>query len=227
MSLAGKHIAITGANGGLGRAAVEQALAQGARVAMLDIEVNEQLFANHDAVHRYAVDLCDEAATRACFETLGPVDALLNIAGGFDMGTPVHETTDEQMASMFRINVTTMRNAVAAVVPAMLKQGQGAVVNVGALGAQQGAADMGAYIASKSSVMRLTESMSEELKDRGVRVNAVLPSVIDTPANRQAMPDAEFDRWVAPRDLAAVMLFLCSDAANAVHGALIPVKNRA
>lgn len=226
MSLAGKHIAITGANGGLGRAAVEQALAQGARVAMLDIEVNEQLFANHDAVHRYAVDLCDEAATRACFETLGPVDALLNIAGGFDMGTPVHETTDEQMASMFRINVTTMRNAVAAAVPAMLKQGQGAVVNVGALGAQQGAADMGAYIASKSSVMRLTESMSEELKDRGVRVNAVLPSVIDTPANRQAMSDAEFDRWVAPRDLAAVMLFLCSDAATAVHGALIPVKNR-
>lgn len=226
MSLAGKHIAITGANGGLGCAAVEQALAQGARVAMLDIEVNEQLFANHDAVHRYAVDLCDEAATRACFESLGPVDALLNIAGGFDMGTPVHETTDEQMASMFRINVTTMRNAVAAAVPAMLKQGQGAVVNVGALGAQQGAADMGAYIASKSSVMRLTESMSEELKDRGVRVNAVLPSVIDTPANRQAMPDAEFDRWVAPRDLAAVMLFLCSDAASAVHGALIPVKNR-
>ena len=226
MSLAGKHIAITGANGGLGRAAVEQALAQGARVSMLDIAVNEQLFANHDALHRYALDLCDAAATRACFEQLGAVDALLNIAGGFDMGTPVHETTDEQMAAMYRINVTTMRNAVAATVPAMLSQGHGAIVNVGALGALQGAADMGAYIASKSTVMRLTEAMSEELKDQGIRVNAVLPSVIDTPANREGMPDADFDRWVAPRDLAAVMLFLCSDAATAVHGALLPVKNR-
>ena len=124
---------------------------------------------------------------------------------------------------MFRINVETLRNAIIAAAP-VLKQQRGAIVNVGALGAVSGQAAMSAYGCAKSSVMRLTESLSEEMKAAGVNVNAVLPSIIDTPPNREGMPDADFAEWVSPEQLAEVMCFLASDAASAVHGALLPVK---
>lgn len=115
-------------------------------------------------------------------------------------------------------------NAIKAAVPVLLEQQAGSIVNVGAFGAREGQGLMGAYCASKSVVMRLTETLVEELKTKGINVNAVLPTVIDTPANRAAMPDSDLADWVSPEDLASVICFLLSTAAKAVHGALLPVR---
>ena len=139
------------------------------------------------------------------------------------MGPSVHETTDEFWESLFEINVKTVRRVLEAAVPILVKRGNGSVINVGAQGAMRGMANMGAYLSSKSVVMRLTESLSEEVKEKGVNVNAVLPSIIDTPRNRSDMPDADFSKWVNPEELANVVCFLGSDNAKAIHGALIPV----
>ena len=140
------------------------------------------------------------------------------------MGVGAAEPDDEQWNWMFRINVETLRNAVMAVVPLLRARGGGRIVNIGALGALSGQGAMSAYCSAKSTVMRLTESLSEELKGAGINVNAVLPSIIDTPPNREAMPDADFDQWVHPDQLAEVICFLASERARAVHGALLPVK---
>ena len=122
------------------------------------------------------------------------------------------------------INVTTAKTIIAAVIPKMLKEGKGTIVNIGAIGGLAGAANMSAYSAAKSVVMNMTQSLSEEVKHQGVNVNAVLPSIIDTPANRADMPDATFEEWVTPTQLANVIGFLLSDDASGIHGALIPVK---
>lgn len=211
-------VIVTGANGALGRACVDAATAHGARVIEFDLAFDA------DAADRYVVDLTKPEVIAGCLADVGAVDALLNVAGGFDMGPCVHETDDALWEHLQRLNVHTLRNMVAAVVPGMLARGRGAIVNVGALSAREGQAHMAAYVAAKSSVMRLTESMARELRQQGINVNAVLPSIIDTPANRQAMPDADFTRWVAAADLAEVMCFLASPRARAVHGALVPVS---
>ena len=142
----------------------------------------------------------------------------------FLAGEAVHETTDETWSFLFDLNARSMLNTVRAVVPHMLQAGGGKIVNVGANSALKGVAHMGAYCASKSVVIRLTESMAAELREKKINVNFVLPTTIDTPENRAAMPNADPARWVAPKDLAAVILFLCSQAARAVHGAAIPVS---
>jgi NAD(P)-dependent dehydrogenase (short-subunit alcohol dehydrogenase family) len=152
----------------------------------------------------------------------GRLDALINIAGGFRWET-VQGGDIATWDLLYAMNVKTTLNASKAAIPYLLESGAGRIVNVGANGAVKAAAGTGAYAASKAGVHRLTESLAEELKNRGVTVNAVLPSIIDTPANRADMPNAAFDRWVAPADLAAVILFLASDEAKAVTGALIPV----
>lgn len=225
MNLDGKKLVITGANGGLGQTVARVAADSGASLLLLDIAFTEQDLAKNSAsCQRIAVDLCDPKACQECFSSIGAFDALFNLAGGFAMGTPAHADSDEEWDFLFTINVKTLRNAVKAATPILLEQGHGKIVNVGALGALQGAAMMSAYAASKSVVMRLTESLSAELRDHGINVNAVLPSVIDTPRNRADMPDADPSLWVAPTDLANVICFLGSDAANAVHGALVPVR---
>ena len=140
------------------------------------------------------------------------------------MGQESWESSDEEWELMFKLNVATMRNAIKATVPQMLEQQGGSIVNVGAYGAREGQGLMGAYCASKSVVMRLTETLAEELKEKNINVNAVLPTIIDTPANRGAMPDADPATWVAPADLANVICFLLAPAARAVHGALVPVR---
>jgi len=216
--LQGKTVVVTGANGTLGKAVCAAAQEAGAHVLRLDLQ-----FAS-EADGEYAVDLTDLAATRACFDAIGSFDALFNLAGGFAMGTSTADESDEQWDLMFKLNVTTLRNAIKAAVPHLLAGGGGAIVNVGAYGAREGQALMSAYVASKSVVMRLTESLANELRGQGVNVNAVLPTVIDTPPNRSAMPDADPSEWVAPADLANVICFLASDAARAVHGALVPVR---
>ena len=221
MLLADKRVVITGANGALGRVAAQLAAGHGAEVIEFDLAFEA------DADNRYVVDLTNPEVVSGCVDTVGAVDAVLNIAGGFDMGPAVHETSAEAWAKMQRMNVETMRNLVAAVVPGMIERGHGSIVNVGALAAREGQANMGAYVASKSTVMRLTEGMAKELRGQGINVNAVLPSIIDTPTNRADMPDADFSKWVQPADLAEVMCFLASDKARAVHGALVPVPGLA
>ena len=152
----------------------------------------------------------------------GRLDALVNIAGGFRWQN-IEGGDAATWDTMFAMNLKTALNASQAALPYLLESGAGRIVNVGANSAVKAAAGMGAYAASKSGVHRLTESMADELKNRGVTVNAVLPSIIDTPANRADMPKAQFDHWVAPADLAAVILFLASEESRAVTGALIPV----
>lgn len=220
MSLTGKRIIITGAAGGLGRAVTAAVVAQGATPLLVDLAFPADFASGQE---KFAFDLTDTQATAEQVKKMGAIDGLLNLAGGFHMG-PAHDIADPGWDAMFKINVQTLRSMVAAVVPVMQARGRGAIVNVGALGAVQGQAQLGAYGASKSVVMRLTESLSAELRDQGINVNAVLPSIIDTPANRQGMPDADYSKWVAPEDLASVICFLASDAARAVHGALVPVR---
>jgi NAD(P)-dependent dehydrogenase (short-subunit alcohol dehydrogenase family) len=213
-----RTVVITGALGGLGRTVCAVAEAQGARVIRLDIARDENL------PDCYAVDLTNADATRELIQSFGPFDSLVNLAGGFAMGTESWDSSDEQWDLMFSLNVSTMRNAIKAAVPVLLEQQEGSIVNVGAFGAREGQGLMGAYCASKAVVMRLTETLAEELKTKGINVNAVLPTVIDTDANRSAMPENNPADWVSPDDLANVICFLLSPAAKAVHGALLPVR---
>jgi len=202
-----RTIIITGASGNLGRAVARAFAAD--KLVRLD---------------RHAgVDLLDAKSVQAVVEKLERVDVLCNIAGGFRMGSPVHETSDKDWNFLMDLNARTVINTARAVVPLMLKAGGGKIVNIGAYAAQKGAAQMGAYIASKSAVIRLTETMAAELREKNINVNCVLPTIIDTPENRAAMPDADPRRWVAPEALADVIAFLCSDAARAIHGAAVPV----
>lgn len=219
-------VVITGGQGVLGSAAADLASQRGWRVALIDHAPGDA--DQPDRLVIGGVDLTDPAQADAAMarvaERLGGVDALLNVAGGFVWQTteadgPAHE-------KMFRLNVLTCLNATRAALPHLKRSPEGRIVNVGANGALKADAGMGAYAASKSGVHRLTEALARELKDTTVTVNAVLPSILDTPQNRKDMPDADPGEWVAPRDLAAVMLFLASPESRAVRGALIPVTGR-
>ena len=219
--LTNKRIIVTGVAGSLGRAVAAQAAEYGAQVVGLDIVPQ---LTDKDIVHYQQIDLTDRSATATCISNLDNIDALVNVAGGFAMGTEASEPDDKEWQWMFRINVDTLRNATIAAVPKLRATGRGSIVNIGALGAVTGLPQMSAYGCAKSSVMRLTESLAEELKNDGINVNAVLPSIIDTAANREAMPDADFSQWVTPQQLAEVICFLISERATAITGALIPVK---
>jgi NAD(P)-dependent dehydrogenase (short-subunit alcohol dehydrogenase family) len=230
MDFANRTVIVTGAAGNLGRAVAAAFAARGANLALLDRsdELLHNAFGGGDERRLLAaVDLLDAAqvaaAVRKIADRFGRIDALANIAGGFRMGEAVHETTDATWNFLMDLNVRTLLNAVRAVVPRMLEAGGGRIVNVGAASALKGAALMGAYVASKSAVIRLTETMALELREKNINVNCVLPSIIDTPENRAAMPDADPKRWVAPEALADVIVFLASDAARAMHGAAVPV----
>lgn len=219
-------VLVTGGHGVLGQAVVTAALERGLKVAVIDHARGQSV---PDGVFEVGgVDLTNaEAATAAIDQVaahFGRLDALLNIAGGF-----VWQTVDDAAPAwdrMFALNVTTALHACRAALPHLKAGPDGRIVNVGSAAALKSGAGMGAYAASKSGVHRLTESLAEELQPTRVTVNAVLPSIIDTPANRADMPDADPAKWVAPRDLAAVMLFLASPEARAVTGALVPVTGR-
>ena len=232
LNLDGRVVAVTGAFGILGMAVAEEIVRQGGRVAMIDraaepAGVLPAILA--DALLLGNIDLTSyESAQKAIgkiVSELGALDALVNIAGGFRWET----LADGDLSSwdfLYAINLRTAATASKAALGALLESSTGRIVNIGAGAALKSGMGMGAYAASKAGVARLTESLSEELKDKGVTVNAVLPSIIDTPQNRSDMPDAEFDRWVKPSDLAAVIAFLLSPQASAVTGALIPVSGR-
>jgi NAD(P)-dependent dehydrogenase (short-subunit alcohol dehydrogenase family) len=155
---------------------------------------------------------------------VGAIDTLVNVAGGFTMGEAVHETSDATWQHMLDLNSRTVLNMARAVVPHLLAARRGHIVNVAARAGLRGSARMAAYAASKSVVIRLTEALADELKEQGVNVNCVLPSIIDTARNRADMPNADHSRWVRPADLAKVIAFLVSDDARAIHGAAIPVE---
>jgi len=219
--LENKTIVVTGAAGSLGQAVAKLATQYGAHVIGVDI-IDQDAVAH---THQYLqVNLINREETINKLASLD-ADVLCNVAGGFAMGDEVCDTDSTQWQHMFTFNVETMRNASMAMVPSMKSKQRGAIVNIGALGALSGIGTMSAYCCAKGSVMKLTESMSEELKHSGINVNAVLPSIIDTKPNRDGMPDADFNSWVNPEDLAEAICFLASDRAKAIHGALLPVKN--
>ena len=222
MSLEGNKIIVTGAAGILGAAVVDRVQDLGGEAIALDVVEGFK----SKAEQKITVDLTDREAVQRCIDLVEDFDGVCNIAGGFAMGPTVHETTEADWQFLFDINVTTLRHMLSATVPRLLARGRGNIVNVGALGALNGVGTMGAYTSAKSVVMRITEALSDEVRNSGVNVNAVLPSLIDTPRNRADMPGADFSTWVAPQQLASVICFLCSEDARAVHGALLPVRGR-
>jgi len=213
-----KVVIVTGVSGALGRAVVVRLKAEGVVVAALDAAATVDIEAD---LVLPGVDLADATAVNAAFETvvaaLGSVTGLANIAGGF-VWEPVIGGEANTWDRMFRTNLLTAALASRAVLPHLLKQG-GSIVNVGAAGAVDPATGMAPYAASKAGVMALTRSLADELRGKGVRVNAVLPTILDTPTNRHDMPDADPAAWVRPADAAEVIVFLLSDAAVAVNGA--------
>jgi len=223
----GKVIVVTGASGALGKVVAETALARGARIAGVDY-ASTRIPATDNRIELGGVDLSDAAAARKAIDAImahfGRLDALVNIAGGFAFET-VADGDPTTWQRMYALNVLTALNASRSALPHLLASGAGRIVNVGAMGALQAGSGMGAYAASKAGVHRLTEALAAEWKGR-ITVNAVLPSTIDTPANRASMPRADFAKWVTPQELAEVILFLVSDAASAVTGALLPVSGR-
>jgi NAD(P)-dependent dehydrogenase (short-subunit alcohol dehydrogenase family) len=223
----GKVVVVTGASGALGKVVAEEALARGARVAGVD-HSPAQIAATGNRIDIGGVDLTDATQAAKAIDAIashfGRIDALINIAGGFAFEA-IAEGDPKTWQRMYALNVLTALNASRSAIPYLSTSGTGRIVNLGAMGALHAGPGMGAYAASKAGVHRLTEALAAEWKGK-ITVNAVLPSTIDTPANRASMPKADFAKWVSPEELANVILFLAGDAASAVTGALIPVSGR-
>lgn len=227
-SLPRRVVAITGAFGNLGETLAKMAADQGHDLVLID-HASGSIASSSQRLMLPGIDLtaysdCQEAAQRIQAH-FGRLDALVNVAGGFAWETVQHGETNT-WDRLYELNVRTALNASKAMLPLLLESTHGRIVNIGAGAAARAGLGMGAYAASKSGVLRLTESLAEELKDKGITVNAVLPSILDTPQNRDAMPDAEHDRWVTPSQLSEVILFLLSPASSAITGAGIPVTGR-
>jgi NAD(P)-dependent dehydrogenase (short-subunit alcohol dehydrogenase family) len=229
MKLSDKVVVVTGSGGALGQAVAAALSAYGARLALLDHSSQPATAPVPGALHYGGVDLTQEDAARSVmgrvFKDTGRIDVLINVAGGFRWEKLAGGTLDN-WDSMYRLNLRTAVASCQAALPYLLQSGGGRIVNVAAMAAGHAAAGMGAYAASKAGVAKLTEALADELKDRHITVNAILPSTLDTPRNRLDMPDADFTRWVAPAEAAEVIAFLVSDEARAVTGALIPVVGR-
>lgn len=229
-------VLITGAAGNLGRAVAQAFARTGATLALTDRDsehlgaVRAELGLGPERCVVHAADITKLDATvdlgRAVTAHLGRLDVVVHVAGGFRMG-PVHETPVETWDLMMDLNARSAFNIAHAMVPAMQRQGGGRIIFIGSRAALSGGAGVGAYAASKAALLRLCESMAAELREHGINVNAVLPSVIDTPQNRHAMPDADSSVWVKPESLAEVILFLASPAARDISGAALPVYGRA
>ncbi|MGX4772232.1 SDR family oxidoreductase [Bradyrhizobium guangdongense] len=223
----GKVLIVTGALGALGKVVSDAALARGARIAGID-HAPSQTPATAERIEIGGVDLSTavqaKTAVEAAVKHFGRLDAVVNIAGGFAFET-IADGDIKTWQRMHALNVLTALNTAHAALPHLAESKAGRIVNIGAMGALQAGSGMGPYAASKAGVHRLTEALANEWKGK-VTVNAVLPSIIDTKANRADMPKADFSKWVTPQELAEVILFLVSDAASGVTGALIPVSGR-
>jgi len=224
-----RSVLVTGGTGGLGQAVVAAFLDAGDRVCVPWIAEREgermrERFGTAIAAGRLALvaaDVAEAAAAEDLVARAGEPSVVVNGVGGFQAGP--HETTDlDVWDHLYRMNVRTTAAVCRAALPAMKARGSGAIVNVAALAALDPPGGIGAYVASKAAVVAFTRSLAREVP-HGIRVNAVLPSTIDTPANRAAMPDADFSTWTRPEAIAAAIRWLASDAASAVRGALVPV----
>ena len=226
-----KLVVVTGAAGNLGCAVTSAFLDAGGIVCALDHRQGRlsELFSEpNNKLHIYdGVDITDREAMKALGERVqaevGRVEVLVNTVGGFTMGERVDQISEKTWQKMFDINVVSLLNAAAAFVPKMMAAGRGKVVTVGSGASHKGSAKMGAYAAAKAAVLRLTESMAAELKSSNIQANCVLPGTIDTPQNRQDMPDADFSKWVTPEQIANAILFLSSSAADEITGTDLPV----
>lgn len=226
-------VVITGGFGALGRAVAATFIEKGARVALLDVAANapDDLKKQYGEAHLLlgGVDVAEPAGAKQAIDNVvqrfGTLDVLVNIAGGFVWQT-IKDGSVAEWDDMYRMNVRTTLCMSQAALPHLLKRGHGGrIINVGANAASKAAMGMGSYTAAKSGVLRLTESLAEEVKSAGITVNAVLPSVIDTPRNRADMPNEDFKQWVLPSALARVIAFLASAEAQAITGAGVPVTN--
>jgi NAD(P)-dependent dehydrogenase (short-subunit alcohol dehydrogenase family) len=238
MTLAGKVAIITGGTGGLGGAVVAALLDAGAavyvphrRAGELEALRERAGLAAGAALSGAPLDLTDEGAVQAAYaaaaEQLGGLDILINIAGGFDGGQPVHETSWQLWQRQLDMNLKTAVLSCAAGVPHLIARGGGTIVNVSTRTATQPGKNLAAYAASKRAVLQLTEALAEELKPHGITANAILPSTIDTPTNRQGAPKADYSKWVRPEEIARVIAFLIGPDARVISGAHIPVYGRA
>ena len=231
-----KTVMVSGATGNLGGVLALTFKASGAKLALVDRGEDRlrQAFPDLVGLPDYLLvncaDLMDEGAVEAsvseAMQHFGRIDVLVNTVGGFRAGKMLHETPIETWDFLLNLNARSVFIACKKVIPQMLNQGSGKIINVAARPGIEGQAGMAAYSASKSAVIRLTESMAAELKDQRVNVNCIIPGTIDTPQNREAMPDADYSTWVAPESLADVIFFLSSAAARDIHGSAIPVYGR-
>jgi len=223
----GKVVVITGALGALGKVVAEEAFSRGAAVAGID-HAASQMPATSQRIEIGGADLTDAAQAKKAIDAaaahFGKLDALINIAGGFSFET-IADGDPKTWQRMYALNVMTALNASRAAIPHLAASSAARIINIGAIGGLQAASGMGPYAASKAGVHRLTEALAAEHKGK-ITVNAVLPSIIDTAANRASLPKADFAKWVTPKELADVILFLASDAASAVTGALLLVSGR-
>jgi NAD(P)-dependent dehydrogenase (short-subunit alcohol dehydrogenase family) len=230
MNLSGKVFVVTGALGALGQAVTTCLIAHGAKLALLGNRARPGVEHPVGALVYTGVDLSQKDAASGIFERvfkeMGRIDGLVNLAGGFQWDK-LEGSSLESWESLFRVNLLTAVVSCEAVLPYLLRSKRGAIVNIGAAGASQATCGLGAYAASKAGVVKLTEALADEVKDRGITVNAVLPSVLDTPGNRANMPEADFTRWVSPMAVAEAIAFLVSDLARAISGASLPVAGRA
>ncbi len=229
-------VMITGAVGNLGMTLAQAVQQAGGKTVLVDhsagrlSQVYAHLVDSADHFLAAGIDLAHEASARHLIESVqqrfGRLDVLLNTVGGFRGGPAVHEGTLEMWDWLWTVNLRTALIVSRAVVPMFIRQGSGRIVHVSARGGLTGTSGLAAYSATKSALIRLTESLAAELKEHGITANCVLPGTLDTPQNRAAMPEADHSKSVPVHDVANVMLFLASDAARAVTGAAIPVYGR-
>jgi NAD(P)-dependent dehydrogenase (short-subunit alcohol dehydrogenase family) len=233
INFSGKVVLVAGGTGGLGHAVSRTFLEEGAAVVVSYrreegfTALKQAVGAKAIALEGFAVDVTDQRAAGefvgAVLSRHGRVDALVNTVGGYAGGVKLWEMETKVLETMLALNLRSGYTLARAVVPAMLKQGSGAIVNVAAKAAFDHGAGAAAYAASKAAAVAMMDSLAADVKGTGVRVNSILPSIIDTAANRQAMPEANFATWPKPEEIAQVILFLCSDHAAVVHGAAVPV----
>lgn len=232
----GQVVMVSGAGGNLGRAVSAAFLAAGAHLVLLEhahgalTEASPGLADSPEQLLMEGFDVTDPvqvaAAVQQVQERFGRLDVLVNTVGGYRAGTPLHETPFETWDLMMNLNARSVFTMCRAVIPAMLARQRGKIINIAAGSALKGSANSSAYGAAKTAVARLTESMAAEYKQSGLNINAILPSALDTPQNRAAMPKADFNAWVTPAAMAQVILFLASPAADPINGVLLPVTGR-
>ena len=229
-------VVITGTTGNLGAAVARKFMDSGAKIGFLERSPDKIGILFPESVNKpdqYLVQQVDvtnpdsmKEAANELLRKFGRIDILVNTVGGYRAGAPLHQTPLDTLDFMLNLNARSVFVSCQACIPSMIENNYGKIVNVSARPGLRGVRNAAAYSASKSAVIRLTESMSSELIHKGINVNCVLPGTIDTPQNRQATPDADFNLWVSPESIADVILFLVSDVSSAIHGAAIPVYGR-